>query len=255
MKFLMFNFKYFNSILCLLIGLIITIGLVILATVLLKNKDESKKMIPVQVSFYILVILEIIKIYYLISRDGGFNVNRFPIVFCSIVMYTYPMFCFKKNKLSDFAMGMSVIPCLISILFVFLIVGDYDMMQGGKFNIIHFHSVIYHLIMFGVSVYLITVKLYKFELRKFVGISLGLTSYVAMATILTVFIHGDISFFGYGFNGSPVFSFLYNKIGYFPGNFVVIILMWIVSFMIYGIIHLCTKHSKQELKEETSNVE
>lgn len=241
MNALLFTFEYFNSILCLIIGFIITVITIIVTTKLVKNKDEKTKLLPVKICFYALLVMEVMKIYYLISRDGGFNANRFPIVFCSIVLYTYPMFCFKKNKLSDFAMGMSVLPCLISIIFVFLSVGDNDMMQDGKFNIIHFHSVIYHLIMFGVSIYLITSKLYKFELKKCVGIFLGLAGYVAMATILTIFIQGDISFFGYGFNGSPVFGFLYNKVGYFPGNLVLIILIGLLTFTTYGIIALFSK--------------
>ena len=241
MNYLMFSFKYVNSMICLLIGLVITIALIVVTTKLVKNKDEKTKLLPIKICFYILVVLEVMKIYYLITRDGVFNANRYPIVFCSIVLYTYPMFCYKKNKLSDFAMGMSVLPCLISIIFVFLTVGDADMMQDGRFNIIHFHSVIYHLVMFGVSVYLITSKLYKFEFKKVIGIALGLSAYVAMATILTVFIQGDISFFGYGFNGSPVFGFLYNMVGYFPGNLIVILLMWILSFVFYGIIHLCSR--------------
>lgn len=245
MLFYMFSFKYLNSIICLLIGLIITILAIIITLKLVKNKSEQEKLLPVKISFYVLLVLEIMKIYYLISRDGGFNANRFPIVFCSLVLYTYPLFCFKKNKLSDFAMGMSVLPCLISIIFVFLTVGDADMMQNGKFNIIHFHSVIYHLIMFGVSVYLIFSKLYTFKFKKFYGISLGLASYVLMATILTVFIKGDISFFGFGFNGSPVFGFLYNKVGYFPGNLLIIILMTFVSFLLYGLIAICQKGGKK----------
>ena len=258
MNVLMFNFKYWNSIGALLAGIVVTIVLVVLGTIYLKNKSEKTKLLPIQICFYILIILEVAKIYYLIARDGGFNANRYPIVFCSIVMFTYPMFCFKKNKLSDFAMGMSVLPCLISILFVFLTVGDADLMQSGKFNIIHFHSIIYHLIMFGVSLYLITVKLYKFEFKKSVGIAIGLSGYVLMATLLTVFIQGDISFFGYGFNGSPVFNFLYQKVGYFPGNLCVMLLMWIVTFLVYGLIQICSnikhKHkNKNKCLEENNN--
>ncbi len=250
MKVLMFNFKYWNSIGVLLAGIVITIVLVVLGTIFLKNKDEKTKLLPIKVCFYILVIMEIAKIYYLISRDGGFNVNRFPIVFCSIVMYTYPLFCFKNNKLSDLAMGMSVLPCLISILFVFLTVGDYDLMQSGSFNIIHFHSIIYHLIMFGVSLYLITTKLYKFEFKKSVGIGVCLSLYVLMATVITLFIKGDISFFGYGFNGSPVFNFLYKSIGYVPGNLCIILLMWILTFLTYGLIALCSKKKNKVVKNE-----
>ena len=119
---------------------------------MLKNKIEKTKLLPIPICFYILIILEVAKIYYLIARDGGFNANRYPIVFCSIVMFTYPMFCFKKNKLSDFAMGMSVLPCLVSILFVFLTVGDADLMQGGKFNIIHFHFLLSLLIILIIKI-------------------------------------------------------------------------------------------------------
>ena len=112
--------------------------------------------------------------------------------------------------------------------------------------------------MFGVSLYLITVKLYKFEFKKSVGIAIGLSGYVLMATLLTVFIQGDISFFGYGFNGSPVFNFLYQKVGYFPGNLCVMLLMRIVTFLVYGLIQICSniKHknnNKNKCLEENNN--
>ncbi|MBS1314580.1 MAG: hypothetical protein HP048_04435 [Clostridia bacterium] len=71
-----------NLIIPLSITLVVIALYVTLCTVFLKNADEKKKMIPIQVVFFMLVILEVAKIVYLIGRDDKFFPNRYPIVFC-----------------------------------------------------------------------------------------------------------------------------------------------------------------------------
>lgn len=139
----MFSFKYIESVIALVVGLIIFTTLAIVGGILLKKKDDKTRLLPIKIIWLILLIMEIMKIYYLIGRDQGFYPNRYPIVFCSIAMFTYPIFCFKKNKYSELALGISTIPMLISVIFVLLTVGNNALIQSnGDFSIIHFHSII-----------------------------------------------------------------------------------------------------------------
>lgn len=252
---IMFTFKYMDSMITLVIGFILITTLTILGCVFLRKKEEKTKMLPIKVVFWMLVIMEVMKIYYLIGENQGFYPNRYPIVFCSIVLYTYPMFCFKKNKLSDLAMGISTIPCLISILFVFLTVGDNPLMrENGTFSIIHFHSIVYHLLMYGVSIYLMGSGLYQFRFKKSIGVSLSMFAYIGMATVISLFIKGDISFFGPGFNGaelinSATLGIIYKQVGYVPGNLLLGIVMTLLSFAIYGSVDL-GRHLKDKAKKK-----
>lgn len=65
-----------NFIVPMAISAVVIVAYVILCTRFLKNADENKKLIPVRVVFFILIALEIAKIFYLIGRDGNFYPNR-----------------------------------------------------------------------------------------------------------------------------------------------------------------------------------
>lgn len=127
-----------NFIVPMAISAVVIAAYVILCTRFLKNADENKKLIPVRVVFFILIALEIAKIFYLIGRDGNFYPNRYPIVFCSMSMYAYPVFCFKKNRFSDMAKGFSVLPGILAFIMFASIQYKYNM------SIIQLHSYIYH---------------------------------------------------------------------------------------------------------------
>lgn len=105
-----------NLIIPMIITFVIIIAFVTLNTLLLKNKSEKAKLWPIRIVFFLLVALEIAKIFYLIGRDGAFYPNRYPIVFCSMVMYAYPLFCFKQNRFSDVAKGFSIIPSILAFV-------------------------------------------------------------------------------------------------------------------------------------------
>lgn len=246
----MFSFKYIESVIALVVGLIIFTILAIVGGILLKKKDDKTRLLPIKIVWLILIIMEIMKIYYLIGRDQGFYPNRYPIVFCSIAMFTYPIFCFKKNKYSEIALGISTIPMLISVIFVLLTVGNNALIQSnGNFSIIHFHSIIYHLLIYAVSLYIIINRLYKFEFKKSLGVGLFLSGYILMATVLSLYIDGDISFFGPGFNSSSYLAFLYNSVGYVSGNLLVAIAFTLVSILIYFFINLPTFIKRKGVKE------
>ena len=231
-----------NLIIPLIITLVVIILFVTLCTLLLKNKSEKAKLWPIRIVFFILVALEIAKIFYLIGRDNYFFPNRFPIVFCSMIMYAYPIFCFKENRFSDVAKGFSVIPSILAFIMFASIQWKYNM------SIMQVHSFIYHGSMLAVAIYLLTSKLYKFEFKKFYGQFLAVGGYLLIASTISLLIGGPISVFA---PGDPYLAFLYDVSGFSVGICIMIVAVFVAYFAVYGIIELCSRGMKKR-KEKTN---
>ena len=230
-----------NFILPTIIMTICIILFVVICTLKTKNKTEEQKLMPIRGMFFVLIGWEVFKIFYLIHKNGYYDTSRYPLVFCSVVMYVYPLFCFKKNKLSNVAMAYSVVPSIIVfILFV-------ATQSSYKMSLIQGHSYFYHGTMLAIAIYLITSGLYKFKFKDFFSLSLALGGYIAFATVLSMFLGGNISIFG---PSSSYLGFLYNYFGYTVGNILLIAVVMLVCFIVYGLVHLCSKKKDKKQTEE-----
>ena len=209
-----------------------------LLPIFLKNKSKKIKMIPIQVVFFVLVALEVWKIYTLIARDESFVPLRYPIVFCSLVMYTYPLFCFKKNRFSDLAMGFSVIPCII-IFALFVAV-----QSGYVMNMMQIHSYVFHGAMMAVAVYLISSGLYTFRFKDYFKNGLLVAAYILLCTIVSLILGADLSLFG---PQSGFLGVVYNNVGYAVGN---VLLMAVVMLISMGIYAALSPIHRKRVKEE-----
>ena len=218
-----------------IITLAIIVAYVTIFTIVLKNKSENAKLWPIRVVFFLLIIFEVIKIFVMVTRDNAFYTNRYPIVFCSMSMYAYPIFCFKKNKFSDVAKGFAIIPGILAFIMFAAIQGRYAM------SLLQVHSDFYHGSMLAVALYLITSKLYRFEFKKFYSQFLAVGGYIFLAASISLLIGGPISVFA---PGDPYLSFLYNAAGFLPGILMMILIVFVAYFVVYGIIGLCSKKSK-----------
>ncbi|MGN1201240.1 MAG: hypothetical protein ACI4R8_03170 [Candidatus Caccovivens sp.] len=235
-----------NLVIPMCITLAVIIAYVTVFTILFRNADEKKKLLPVRIVFYLLIVLEVAKIFYLIAKDGAYYPNRYPIVFCSMVMYAYPIFCFKQNKLSDVAKGFSVIPSILAFIMFASIQWKYNM------SLIQVHSYIYHGSMLAVAIYLLTSKLYKFEFKKFYGQFLAVSIYLVSASSISLLIGGPISVFA---PTDPYLAFLYNVSGFGVGICLMILAVFVAYFAVYGIIELCSRHRRAKVKAKTEIVE
>ena len=197
----------------------------VLNTIFLKNKSEKTKMIPIMVVWGLLVAAEIWKIYYLIATGGDFSPLRYPLVMCSLVMYLYPLFMFKKNRLSDFAKAFSVLPVIGMFIAFVATQSDYPI------TLMQHHSYLYHGAMMAVAVYLITSGLYKFKFKDFFKVGIGLAIYTLFSTILSVLIGGDISIFG---PTTGQIKFLYPTFGYAVTNLILCFAFMLASAGLYG---------------------
>lgn len=216
-----------NYVLPLAVTMVVVTVCLVLCTKFLKNSTEEKKLIPVKIVFWLLLVLEVAKIFYLISKNGRYEPSRYPIVFCSMVMFAYPLFCFKRNKLSSVAMSFSIIPSFI--VFALFVAIQWQF----KMSLIQGHSYLYHGAMLFVSIYLLTSGLYRFELKKAYPLFLALSAYIAFSTVLSLFIGGDISYFG---PNSSYLGFLYDTFGYVVGNIILCMLFFALCMGVYAII-------------------
>lgn len=214
-------------------------------------------MLPIKIIWVVLVVFEVLKLGHMIATNSikvdGVDINspafvplRYPFVFCSLCMYTYPLFIFKKNKLSDSAMAFSVIPFFIT----FLAAAINNSNPSYIFEFWHAHSYGFHYLMGAVSVYLITSGLYKFKLKDWFRIFVWFGGYIALSTIISLFIGADMSIFG---PESGFVGFLYDGFGYATGNLLLILVIGMLLFAIYGLIHIIGKHRPVKVKKETQN--
>lgn len=227
--------QFVNKVLPFIITFILIAVFVVVFTIKYKNATENDKLKPIRWVFWALIACEVFKIFYLISQNGNYAPNRYPYVFCSIVMYAYPLFCFKKNKFSNVAMAISVIPSfIIMVLLIAVPQPNLSLIQG--------HSYLYHGAMTAVGIYLLTSGLYKFKFNDFLSLGLVISGYVMFSTVLSIFIGANISYFG-PFNNSFL-GFIYNMFGYVVGNIVLCVAVMLLCFITYGIISLCAKKQR-----------
>ena len=216
-----------------------------------KNADYNKKLLPLKFLYILLICLEVVKIFYHICYAKNYPAQRYPIVFCSLVMYTYPIICYtKSNSIAcRVCKALSVIPCIvIGSLYLFVGFGNATGASDYSF-IMNLHSRFYHFCMLAGAIYIIAVKLYDFNFKDFYFSGLAVSAYFVLCTVLSLFVGDNISYFGP--TSAPV-QIVYNNFGYAVGNLLLCILAWLISFIVFMLINLI-KHLAKRKKSQLQN--
>ena len=204
-----------------------------------KNKPYKEKVKPLWFLTALFIILETIKIFYHISVKSEYPMQRYPFVFCSLVMYFYPLICLtdEKNALSRSARAISIVPSIV--LGVGYMVAFSDATSASFYSfLMNLHSRFYHFAMFGAALYMVFTGLYKFEFKDcfFTGIVAG--SYFILCTIVSIFMGGNLSYFG---PTTAITKPLYDVFGYAVGNIVFAMIAFTASLFVYGAVYLIKK--------------
>ena len=211
---------------------------VVFFTIKYKNSSENEKLKPIKWLYFLLVAAEVWKIFYLIRQNGEFRPLRYPLVFCSTVFYTVPLFLWN-SKIKEFGKVATVYSCFVAFILFAAIQWMYKMslMQG--------HSYFFHGAMMAISVYMITSKIYKFDKTKFYDMFIFLSGYTVFAAILSLFVREDISLFG---PKSSYLGIIFKNCGYFSGILILCILYYLVSLGLFVLICLFSrKKNKKEV--------
>lgn len=234
-----------------LVGTIVGVLFLVLSLHFFKNKDSHKKLIPIKCVFFFLIILEIIKIMYLISATGEFKPKSYPIIYCSCAMYFYFIIGFidKDCTLVRIAKG--------NMIFVFLVMGflyyvsfpGLDRTGNLEALFLNTHSRLYHILLFYVAIYMIVTKLYDFRLKDCIPVGLFNASYFTFCTILSIFIGGEISNFG---PESVELYWFYDIFGYATGNILLGIIAIFLSILCYLFVLGIKKINKKRIEQKNN---
>lgn len=124
--------------------LVLIIAFSVFIWYLLKNKSNNIKRIPFIIITLLILLLELIKQILLIKN--GYNFWGFPIHFCSLFLYLYPLELFTKGKIQSFSRTM-ILVCSIWMICMFYmhpssIIGNATNNIFADFGM--FHTFIYH---------------------------------------------------------------------------------------------------------------
>ena len=207
---------------------------VVFFTLKYKNGSEEEKMKPIKWLYALLVITEILKIFYLIMQNGEFRPLRYPLVFCSTIFYTIPLFTYK-TKLSKIGKIATVYVGIIAFVLFAAIQWMY------KMSLIQGHSYFFHGAMMAIALYMISSKIYTFEKESFYKLFLFLAGYTTFAAALSLFIGEDISLFG---PKSSYLGIIFNNFGYGAGILIILILYYLIALLLFKLISLINKCKK-----------
>ena len=192
-----------------LIGLLYVIILIVIGLKLLGENYSKKKILTIIIVFF---TLEVLKLGYMIIRDGSFPLNHLPLHLCSIPLYAYPALYFAKegSYFERVAKTTSFIIVIAAGVTALLqpqnIIGSNEAWFPLDGNYLPFISFTFHGFMICAPLYLIRSKYYQPKWNDFlyaVQLTLGL---MVLALIANAEMNEDFMLLNEG-KGSP-FEFL-----------------------------------------------
>lgn len=227
---------FINYILPTIITLLLVALFTVVCKLLTKNRSDKAKTLPVIILWGLMVLAEIWKISYLIGKDGSFNPNRYPIVFCSLVMYAVPLFAFKENKFSNLAKLFTIFTSIVAVLLFFATQWQFTM------SLMNAHSFFYHGCMLAISVYLLATHQYVYDEKDYFRLFLVIAGYIVLNTVLGLAVGDYISLFG---PNSSYLGFLDNIFGFLPKNCMVIAVAYLLCLGIFKVIEIISKKEEK----------
>ena len=218
------------------LGVLFVIVFLAVSLKLYSGKSYKERLKPLWFLTFLLIALEVIKIFYHITEKGAYPVQRYPYVFCSLVMYFYPIICLTSEKsiFSRVSKALAIVPSLVLGVGYLVAFGDASNADIYSF-VMNLHSRLYHFAMFGCALYMIINKLYDFEFKDFYFSGITAGAYFTLCTVISLFIGGDLSYFG---PTTKITQPIYNLFGYAVGNILLGVVAVIASLLVFSLVKL-----------------
>jgi hypothetical protein len=156
--------------------------------------------------------IELLRLTFLIIRDGGLAIYQLPLNLCSVPLYLYPAISLDKKNgvlkkwLMPAAFATVMLAGLIALLIPTNILGPEMFWLPLDKNYVEIASFTFHAVMIAAPLALIKLDYYKPKLGD-IGYALAFTGgFAAIAMIINAITNQDFLLLNYG-NGSP-FQFL-----------------------------------------------
>ena len=146
---------------------VVMVIIAVIVALLLRNKEEKYKMIPIQIIAVILVALELMKQIYGIVT--GYVTYWLPFHFCSLFIFVLPIMAFYRGKHKDLVRIVGTAACTMLFLFMCvyptLIYSEENILNIGK-DLLSFHTVIFHNLVLLAFVLMVAIRPYKFKAKR-----------------------------------------------------------------------------------------
>lgn len=155
---------------------------------LLRNKSDKIRYIPLQVIAVIILLMEVGK--QINAAKEGYDLYALPFHYCSLFLYILPIHSFYKGKYKSYTDAVSF-GCLASLLLFMLVapsvVYSGDNVQNffgsyGDFHTVAFHNIVCFYFLLSLTLKSYTERKVK---RDFIVLAVFLGAYVALATLLS----------------------------------------------------------------------
>ena len=169
--------------------LIVLAELAFLIGYLLKDKNEMIRSIPLQLIAAALIIMELIKQVRSFDANGVYDRYSLPMHFCSLFLYMLPLHSFFRTKprpIIDSLTVMLTASLIVNMLMMPANIYGADNVRQMFQNYGSFHTVVFHNLVIFYGMLTISLKAYKFNIKRDVIVSLiFLAAYVIIATVFS----------------------------------------------------------------------
>ena len=217
--------------------LIVLAELAFILGYLLKNKNEMIRSIPLQLIAAALIIMEIIKQVKSFDANGVYDKYSLPLHFCSLYLYILPLHSFFRTKprpIIDSLTVMLTASLIVNMLMMPANIYSAQNIREVFQNYGSFHTVIFHNLVIFYGMLTISLKAYKFNIKRDVIVSLiFLSIYVAVANVASYTLHTNFHNL-YKCNITFIWTFiimLQEKMGSFG---------WIIPTIYVGLLFVAT---------------
>lgn len=228
---------------------VLMVGITIFLSIILKNKSDKIKNIPLLIITIIMLVLEVIK--QILSIINGYSLWVVPLHFCSFFMVWYSLSQFLKNKYRDFFKGISFIWGFF--LFIAFYIYPSSIIGNSTSNIFEsffsFHTFIYHHLAIMYFLLSIGLKTYRPKYSDSIKITICLICYAIIAIPLAFIL--DVNFCNILSSNIPFMEKIRINNGQFLYDFILIIIGLVgcnIISLLYTILYNKIKNCKSNKK-------
>ena len=219
-----------------LLGLLYVVVLVVAGLQLLGKEPSKKKLLILIIMFF---VFEILKLGFLIIRDGSFPMNHLPLHLCSMPLYIFPIIYFVKDesKIRKYALATGFVTVLGAAIAAMLlpenIIGSNNQWIPFTDNFLPWVSFTYHGLMILAAAWLLKSKTYVPEYKDVFRVMPFTFGLMILAIIANTLLDRDFMLLNNG-TGSPLVGLLEN------GQLVYTLGMITTGLIVLGIISAIT---------------
>lgn len=231
----------------LLVLLLCIISIIIGVKYTLKIKNENIYKIIKAIAI-VVVILEIIKIYYNFHYGYTYLDAWFPLAFCSLFIYSIIMVGFFKGKIREMGMSFLVGGGILAGI-AFLIFPTTSLMMHPIYHYLSIHSMLFHSLMAYLGIVCYLKKMFVFNKKGYLSYIIFCLIFMICALIINKIYDCNMMFLKEPFNlPIPLLQTINRELPFLYK--IIIMLLYLV--IPYGIMYLVDKIRNNEVKKNVN---